>query len=121
MALLLPCLSSVYAQLQICFLFLPFTVNKFCSDSQERAIWVKSISSSTKNLANGEKRNYIIESNQKMISMGDYHQIAVFLHGSTGLVMSPRAISHLYKIISPRKRTAYGLHDFCNILKKKED
>lgn len=36
--------------------------------------------------------------------------------------MSPRAISHLYKIISPRKRTGYyGLHDFCNILKKKED
>lgn len=56
-----------------------------------------------------------------MILMGDYHQIAMFLHGSTGLGMSPRAISHLYKIIGPRKRAAYGLHDFCNILKKKGD
>lgn len=69
---------------------------------------VKSISSSAENLANGKKGNYTIESNQKMILMGDYHQIAMFLHGSTGLGMSPRAISHLYKIISLHKRTAYG-------------
>lgn len=57
-----------------------------------RAILVKSISSSTENLASGEKGNYTIESNQTMILMGDYHQIAMFPHGSAGLGMSPTAI-----------------------------
>jgi len=60
--------------------------------ARKREILVKSISSSTENLANGEKGNYTIESNQEMILMGDYHQIAMFLQGSAGLGMSPSAI-----------------------------
>lgn len=80
--------------------------------TRKRPILVKSISNSTENLANREKGNYTIESNQKILLMGDYHQIAMFLRGSTELGLSPAAIWHFYKIISLHKRAAYEWHDF---------
>lgn len=60
--------------------------------TRKRPILVKSISSSTEYLAKREKGNYTIESNQKILLMDDYHQIAMFLHGSTELGISPAAI-----------------------------
>lgn len=88
--------------------------------TRKRAILVKSISSSTENLASGEKGNYTIESNQKWFWWVITIRLQCFYMDPQGLVWAQLQFDICIKSSVRIQEQLTNDMIFCSMLKKKD-